>query len=174
MSAHDNGFPCFRIRPSTTCCECTLADEIPAFSIFGRIVPGIVADKLGRYNTMIFIILLSAIVTLALWIPGNNNASIIAYVIIFGFSSGGFISLGPALVAQISDIRQIGTRIGAAFAIQSFGALTGSPIAGAIVDAQGGDYLGLQLFCGCTMIASVCVLCVGRWRLAGFDLRKVV
>ncbi|KAH6686659.1 riboflavin transporter MCH5 [Plectosphaerella plurivora] len=145
-----------------------------AVSIFGRILPGFAADKLGRYNVMIFITLLSAIVTLGLWIPGKNNASIIAYMVVFGFSSGGFISLAPALVAQISDIRQIGIRTGVVFAIQSFGALTGSPIGGAIVAAQGGSYLGLQLFCGITMVASASVLCYARYRQAGFDLKKVV
>ena len=123
---------------------------------------------------MIVITILSAISVLGIWIPGKSNAAIIAFVVIFGFASGGFISLGPALIAQISDIRQIGTRTGTAFAIQSFGGLTGSPIGGAIVTAQGGSYLGLQLFCGFTMVASACFLCIARVRLAGFDPRKIV
>lgn len=144
-------------------------------SIFGRILPGIAADKLGRYNTMIAITLLSSIVTLALWIPGKSNVAIIIYAIIFGFSSGGFISLGPALIAQISDIRMIGIRTGTAFAVQSFGALTGSPLGGAIVAAQGtGSYLGLQLFCGFTMLTSVVIFSSARMYLAGPNpLKKV-
>ncbi|KAL0940058.1 monocarboxylate permease-like protein [Colletotrichum truncatum] len=104
-----------------------------AVSIPGRIIPGIVADKLGRYNSMIIITFISAVFCLALWIPGKGNAAIIVFLVIFGFSSGGFISLAPALIAQICDIRQIGIRTGTAYALQSFGALTGSPIAGAIV-----------------------------------------
>lgn len=123
---------------------------------------------------MILITILSAVATLGIWIPAKSNAGIIAFVVVFGFSSGGFISLAPALIAQISDIREIGIRTGTAFAFQSFGGLTGSPIGGAIVTAQGGSYLGLQLFCGFVMVASACVLCVARVRLAGFDLRKVV
>ncbi|KAM0277433.1 hypothetical protein ACHAQH_005797 [Verticillium albo-atrum] len=145
-----------------------------AVSILGRILPGIAADKLGRYNVMICIVMFSAVVTLGVWIPGRSDATVILFVVLFGFSSGGFISLGPALVAQISDIRQIGIRTGTAFAVQSFGALTGSPIAGAIVAAQGGEYLGLQLFCGMTMVASTCFLLAARYRLAGFDLKKIV
>ncbi|KAG7141312.1 MFS transporter asaE like protein [Verticillium longisporum] len=145
-----------------------------AVSILGRIIPGIVADKMGRYNVMIIIVIFSAIVTLGLWIPGRSDVTVILFMVLFGFSSGGFISLGPALIAQISDIRQIGIRTGTAFAVQSFGALTGSPIAGAIVAAQGGEYLGLQLFCGMTMVVSTCFLLVARHRLAGFDLKKIV
>ncbi|SPO01386.1 related to monocarboxylate transporter 2 [Cephalotrichum gorgonifer] len=144
-----------------------------AVSIFGRILPGIAADKLGRYNVMIIITFLSAVITLALWIPGTSTAAIIVYLIVFGFTSGGFIGLGPTIIAQISDIRKIGTRSGAAFAVQSFGALTGTPIAGAIVQRQGGDYLGLQLFCGLTMMASVVVFMVARYMQAGFKIKAI-
>ncbi|KAK1956007.1 major facilitator superfamily transporter [Colletotrichum sublineola] len=145
-----------------------------AVSIFGRIIPGIIADKIGRYNAMVFITLMSAVFCLGLWIPGKSNAAIIVFLIIFGFSSGGFISLGPACIAQISDIRQIGVRTGTAYAVQSFGALTGSPIAGAIVASQGGRYLGLQLFCGFAMLASVVVFFCARTVQVGLHLRKVV
>lgn len=113
---------------------------------------------------MILITLLSTIVTLAVWIPASNStAAIVVFTAIFGFSSGGFVSLMTPLIAQISDIRQIGTRTGTAMAVMSIGGLTGSPIAGAIVQAQGGSYLGLQLFCGCCMLASVLVYFGARW-----------
>lgn len=144
-------------------------------SSIGRIVPGIVGDKVGRYNVMIFITLLSSIVTLAVWIPASNStAAIIVFSILFGFSSGGFISLGPALIAQISEIRQIGTRTGTAFAVMSFGALTGSPIAGAIVARENGDYLGLQLFCGITMTTASIVYIVARTLQVGWKVNAKI
>lgn len=122
---------------------------------------------------MIFITLLSSIITLALWIPGKSTAAIIVYLIVFGFTSGGFIGLAPTIIAQISDISKIGTRTGAAFAVQSFGGLTGAPIAGAIVSRQGGDYLGLQLFCGMTMMAAAFVLVGARYMQVGFKMKAV-
>ena len=143
-------------------------------SILGRILPGIVADHMGRYNVMIIITFISALFCLAVWIPVKSTAGILVFTIIFGFSSGGFISLAPTLIAQISDIRQIGTRVGVAFAIQSFGALTGSPIGGAIVDDEGGKYLGLQLFCGCAMMAGCLMFIVARSTQAGFTIWKKV
>jgi MFS family permease len=141
-----------------------------AHSIFGRIIPGILADMLGRFNITIVITSISAIFTLALWIPGHSNATIIVYLVIFGFASGGFISLGPACIAQISDIRQIGTRTGTAFAFMAIGALTGSPIGGAIVTAQHGDFLGLQLFCGFAMVVSVIIFIAARYVQVGFKV----
>lgn len=143
-------------------------------SIVGRIAPGIVADKIGRFNVMIFITLLSAVITLGLWIPGKSTGAIIAYAILFGFSSGGYIGIAPTLVAQISDIRQIGVRTGTAFACQAIGALIGSPIAGAIVASQDGKFLGLQLFCGLTMASSVIIYFAARLALVGPNLMKKV
>lgn len=122
---------------------------------------------------MIFITLVSAFFCLAVWIPVRNTAGIVVFVVIFGFSSGGFISLGPTLVAQISDLSQIGTSVGTAFAVQSLGALTGSPIGGALVAAQHGSYLGLQLFCGLTMLAGSAVFAVARHLQAGFRAVKI-
>ncbi|KPM34231.1 hypothetical protein AK830_g12337, partial [Neonectria ditissima] len=144
-----------------------------AVSIFGRILPGLVADKIGRYNVMIAIMFISALFCLAVWIPVKDTAGILVFAIIFGFSSGGYVSLAPTLIAQISDIRQIGTRVGTAFAIQSFGALTGSPIGGAIVKAQHGDYLGLQLFSGCAMMTGVVVIITARYIQVGFKMVKI-
>lgn len=144
-----------------------------AVSIFGRIIPGIIADKVGRYNVMIVITFISALFCLAVWIPVKDTAGIIVFAIIFGFSSGGFIGLAPTLIAQISDIREIGTRVGTAFALQSLGALTGSPIGGALVKQRHGDYLGLQLFCGFVMLASVFVLFVARYIQVGLKWAKI-
>ncbi|KNG83739.1 hypothetical protein ANOM_008503 [Aspergillus nomiae NRRL 13137] len=144
-----------------------------AASIFGRIIPGVAADKLGRYNVMIVISFISALSCLAVWVPVKNTAGMVVFVIIFGFSSGGFISLGPSLIAQISDIGEIGTRAGTAFTIMSFGALTGSPIGGAIVSAQHGEFLGLQLFCGFSLLAGSIALFSARYTLVGCKLIKV-
>ncbi|KAI1080357.1 MFS general substrate transporter [Whalleya microplaca] len=142
-------------------------------SIPGRILPGIVGDKVGRYNVMILISGLSGVITLALWIPGHTAGATIAYGAVFGFSSGGFISLMPACVAQISDLREIGTRTGVAFLFAALGALTGSPIGGAILAAQGGGYLGLQLFSGVVMLVGMCFFAVSRWLQVGFKMVKV-
>ncbi|KAH7029281.1 major facilitator superfamily domain-containing protein [Microdochium trichocladiopsis] len=145
-----------------------------AASIPGRILPGFLGDKFGRYNVMVFISFLSALFTLAVWIPGSHSTpAVIVYGVLFGFSSGGFISLAPAVVAQISDIRQIGTRTGIAWAIGSLGSLTGSPIGGAIIASQGGSYLGAQLFCGIAMLCGCLSFALGRWNQAGFKVAKV-
>lgn len=148
-------------------------NKLTLYSIVGRILPGIVGDRLGKYNIMIAITFLSALFCLAVWIPVKSTAGIIVFAVMFGFSSGGYFTLAPAIIAQISDPRQIGTRVGTAYAIQSLGALLGSPVGGAIVMRQNGDYLGLQLFCGCSMMAAVTMFVAARYSLVGFKMVKV-
>ncbi len=119
-----------------------------AVSVFGRTLPGFIADKVGRYNTMIVTTFLSTILVLALWLPARGNVPYILFAAFYGFTSGAFVSLAPALIAQISDIRQIGVRSGSMFMVISFAVLVGNPIGGALVVAEGGSYTHLQIFGG--------------------------
>ncbi|KAI1770115.1 MFS general substrate transporter [Hypoxylon cercidicola] len=146
---------------------------INAVSIPGRILPGFLGDRFGRFNVMIFISGLSGIITLALWIPGRSTATTVVYGAIFGFASGGFISLISPVIAQISDLREIGTRTGIAFFASALGALTGSPIGGAIVSAQGGSFLGLQIFCGIVMTVAMFWFMASRTLQVGFKNVKI-
>jgi len=101
----------------------------------------------------------TTVMILALWLPGRNNAAIISFAAFFGFGSGAFVSLLPAMVAQISDVRQIGVRTGTMFAVISLAALVSNPIGGAIIQKWNGDYTGLQIYAGC-MCAGGCVMTI--------------
>ncbi|EQB49067.1 major facilitator superfamily transporter [Colletotrichum gloeosporioides Cg-14] len=65
-----------------------------AGSVPGRWLPGFVADRFGRMNTMIATNLLCIIAILGLWLPANGSvAAVIAFCVAFGFASGSNISL---------------------------------------------------------------------------------
>ncbi|KAJ5379884.1 MFS transporter asaE [Penicillium cataractarum] len=145
-----------------------------AASIFGRTLPGYMADRVGRYNVMIFFSYLSGILVLALWLPSRSNAPAIVFSAMYGFGSGAFVSLAPALIAQISDLREVGVRNGTCFSIISFAALTGTPIGGALVpDVLTGSYTSLQIFCGVVMLAGATLFVVARIVVGGVKLGKV-
>lgn len=146
---------------------------VNAASIPGRIIPGIAADRLGRFNMMFLIAALSGIITLALWVPGHSTVTTLVYGAIYGFTSGGFISLAPAVIAQISDLREIGARSGVMLFVSSLGSLTGSPVGGAIITAQGGDYLGLKLFNGITISIGAIFVILARAVQVKFRLVKI-
>ncbi|KXJ95165.1 major facilitator superfamily domain-containing protein [Microdochium bolleyi] len=136
-----------------------------AASIPGRIIPGLLADKVGRFNLTTLWLGASAVITLALWLPGvNSTPALWAYAVLFGFVAGSIFSLAPACVAQVSKIREVGTRTGIAFGLGGVGVLISPPIAGAILESMGGqEYWGLQVFCGLEMLAGM--LCFGASRV---------
>jgi hypothetical protein len=65
-----------------------------------------------RFNVMIMCTASTAIFAFGLWLPTSSAPATIAYSIIFGFTSGGYISLMPVLVGRISELREFGTRYG--------------------------------------------------------------
>ncbi|KAF5001226.1 hypothetical protein FGRMN_1169 [Fusarium graminum] len=150
---------------------------INGVSLIGRLTAGATADVIGQFNCMLIITTFTGVLTLGLWIPGSQSmGAIIAYAIAFGYGSGGYVSVFPGCVSQISPIEEIGTRIGLASLVNAFGALTGSPLGGALItdkSGSGNSFLGLQLFCGCTMIASVFAYGAARYFQGGFKWKKV-
>ncbi|CVK85619.1 related to monocarboxylate transporter [Fusarium mangiferae] len=129
-----------------------------AVSVFGRILPGFLADKFGRFNMMVVCTTMSAILTLAVWLPGKSSPALLCYSAFFGFFSGCYISLTPALVVEVSPPSDIGHRTGILYFCISIGVLAGSPIAGALVEAEDGEYTYLKVFSGVTMCAGAVLM----------------
>ncbi|KIV84432.1 hypothetical protein PV11_00212 [Exophiala sideris] len=118
-------------------------------SFFGRVLPGHVADKIGRFNMMVIMCTISVVFIFAVWIPAKTNATVIAFSTLHGFASGAYISIQPTLIAGITtDMSKLGVRNGTSFAIISFASLIKSPIAGALIKACDGKFWGLQTFAG--------------------------
>jgi len=124
---------------------------------------------------MVLTTYLSSILVLALWLPSRSNAPAIVFSALYGFGSGAFVSLAPALVAQISDVRQVGVRNGTFFAVIAVAALTGNPIGGALVpDVVHGSFTRLQVFCGVVMIAGATAFVAARCCVGGVGIFKKV
>ncbi|KAI6782828.1 FAD-binding-domain-containing protein [Emericellopsis cladophorae] len=136
-----------------------------AGSLVGRVLSGALADKIGSFNTAILCSLLSGIVLLCLHAM-RTKAAVLAFAVLYGLFSGGLISLQTACVAQITDNMQlIGVKIGLMMAVCSIGALTGSPIGGALVAANGGEFYGLISFAGGILLAGTAILGSSRWTM---------
>ncbi|KAK9236194.1 major facilitator superfamily domain-containing protein [Lipomyces kononenkoae] len=147
-------------------------------SVLGRWLPGYVADRFGRFNTMIVTIFLCAVFSLTLWLASSainhtNTGLMIAYLACFGFASGSGISLTPVCIAQISDMREYGKRYGTTYSFASLGTLTGVPIAGAILNADNGQYTGLIAFCGAIYFVCLMFLILARGYGGGWKLATV-
>lgn len=144
-------------------------------SLFGRTIPGLVADKIGRFNTMILMCTMSVLFIFALWIPARTDALVIVFAALYGFGSGAYVSIMPTLVAEITtDMSKLGVRNGTSFAIIALATLIGSPIGGALLSACDGKFIGLQAFAGVTLALGTVGIVVTRFVLVGTTLMKMV
>ena len=109
-------------------------------AIPGRFLPGLIADRLGRFNVMALTSFVCAILTLALWLKwGDNLAAIICYAVPFGFWSGAAISLMPVCISQVCTTQDYGKRNGTTFTIVSIGTLTGFLLQGRSSNVMGAN-----------------------------------
>ncbi|KAF7160151.1 hypothetical protein CNMCM5623_005666 [Aspergillus felis] len=139
-------------------------------SFFGRTVPNYIADKVGRFNVMLVMTSLSAILVLALWLPARGNGALITFAALFGITSGAIIGLGPVLVVSISPMSELGYRMGTVLAFAAVGTLTSPPIGGAIAADSGGSYTYTCVFSGVSFILGTLGLAALRVRLSGWRL----
>lgn len=150
-----------------------VASHLTIPSIFGRTVPNAIADKAGRFNTMIVMATFTAVIILALWLPASGNVPLIIFAALFGIGSGAGIGLTPALCAGISPIKDIGIRTGTIFAVASIAALTGSPLGGRIIVDSKGDFKYTIVFAGVSCAVGTALFVAARIVVGGVKMGKV-
>jgi len=128
------------------------------------------ADRLGPINTIIPCTLITSIIALT-WISVTSRAGTIAFCLFYGFFSGSVVSLLPVLWAALApDMTRIGTRVGMATVFMAVGLLIGNPIGGALVEQ--GSFVGLQAFCGATILIAAGLLAAVKVTLTGLQVSK--
>ncbi|KAH7123038.1 major facilitator superfamily domain-containing protein [Dactylonectria macrodidyma] len=116
-------------------------------STFGRVIPGILADKYGPFN-MLAVAGLSNGVTIMCMNKAESTAALVVYSVVFGFTSGMIISGGAAAFATCpKDIHDLGSYMGMGMAVSAVAALIGPPINGVLIDTYGG-FLQVSIFSG--------------------------
>jgi MFS family permease len=122
---------------------------------------------------MIAVSAIATVFTFALWIPAHSAAPIFVFAAISGFTSGAIFSVGPASIAQISELREIGVRNGTLFFCVAIGTLIGNPIGGALISANHGDYLYMEIFSGAILAASCAFFVISRVLAVGFFKKRI-
>ncbi|KAI9712950.1 MAG: hypothetical protein M1828_001509 [Chrysothrix sp. TS-e1954] len=136
-------------------------------SVFGRLIPNYIADKVGPMTTLAPYTLLGGVLAFT-WIGITTSAGLIVFCILFGFFSGSYVSLSPSVTAVVSpNLAIYGTRTGMLAAPMGLGLLVGNPIAGAV---SNDGFIGLKAFCGACCIASALALCEARFSKGGLSL----
>lgn len=149
-------------------------------SVFGRWLPGLVADRIGRFNTMCITVTVCLVCIISLWLPSmyldtpfSQKAILVVFCLLYGFGSGSGISLTPVCVGQICDVESYGTKFGTCYFFVAFGTLTGIPIAGEIVGRMGGGYEGLVAFTAASYVGALGMFGAARVVGGGWKLRTI-
>ncbi|GAM43807.1 hypothetical protein TCE0_060f18920 [Talaromyces pinophilus] len=103
-----------------------------SMSFMGRVLPGFAADQFGRFNVLLCLVLVTLVVMAAVWLPwgSHNDATLYAVVAIFGFSSGGWLSLAPVCAGQLCRTEEYGRYYGTIYFVAAFGVLLTVPASG--------------------------------------------
>ena len=156
-----------------------LLSILNAGSFFGRWAPGLLADKIGRFNTMILMIVQCLITVLALWLPAalTTNAKtkedlLIAFSLLFGFASGSNITLAPVCAGQLCKTENYGKYFATCYTIVGIGTLVGIPIGGEILSRAGGNYVGLIIFGAGCYAAGLVFFIWARIRAVGWGVER--
>ncbi|KAI0096949.1 monocarboxylate permease-like protein [Nemania sp. FL0031] len=117
----------------------------------GRVIPGILSDKLGRYNMLASAGIITSIL-LFVWTKCTSRGAIYAFAALYGLFSGGVISgLSVTLASTTTNPLNIGTYLGQAMPLCSLASLIGPPISGAFLATYHG-YRELAIFSGVACI----------------------
>ncbi|KAI8910721.1 major facilitator superfamily domain-containing protein [Powellomyces hirtus] len=104
-------------------------------SAVGRLAMGFSADILGPTNTLVACITISTMSVLAFWPFATTFPAMLAFVLLYGLAIGGFISLLPSVIAGFYiKTGHLATITGMIYSSMFVGNLSGTPIAGAMMD----------------------------------------
>jgi MFS family permease len=120
------------------------------------------ADTFGPLELLIPSCLVAAIAMFS-WIAVHTPTHAYVWTVFYGIIGGSILSLFPAGISSLTtDLSTRGAYIGMNFSIISFATLSGNPIAGAIITAMGGRYLGAQLFMGSSFIVGTAFIVAAK------------
>ncbi|OAQ77989.1 MFS monocarboxylate transporter [Purpureocillium lilacinum] len=97
-----------------------LLSLLNAGGLFGRWISGYFADKIGRFNMLIVTVLGSFFAVLGIWLPASSNqAALVVFALVFGFFSGGNVSLAPVCISQLCTLAAYGRYYSTAYTLVS-------------------------------------------------------
>jgi len=128
---------------------------VSSFNSLGRLLCGIISDKIGRISTIIIILGGTVLIAPFVVLTGGIWGGYLIFVLIalIGFCYGGLLSTFPSLTAEQFGTKNVATNYGIVLLGFGAGAIVSSFIAGYYANAAGAD---INLMFPAFMIASAC------------------
>jgi OFA family oxalate/formate antiporter-like MFS transporter len=120
----------------------------------GRVVAGVVSDRIGGIRTMLGVFVAQALMMGALAVS-NVAIALVPVAAAVGFCYGANLSLFPVTTAGYFGTRHLGVNYGLVFTAWGVGGVFGSTVAGSILDTTGGYAVAYAV------AAALCVVAAG-------------
>lgn len=136
-----------------------------SMSLVGRVLPGIAADLFGRFNILLTLACITLVIMGSVWIPfgSQNEVTLYAVVAIFGFGSGGWVSLAPVCAGQLCRTEEYGRFYGTIYSVAAFGVLLTVPVGGELL--QSTTPQALVGFYAAVLLIGLVSVGMSRWAL---------
>lgn len=134
---------------------------ISLFNSLGRLIWGIVSDKIGRMNTIV--ILLAGSTVLSLFVTSVEGYLIYVLIALIGFFYGGLLSTYPSLTADIFGAKHMSVNYGFVLFGFGVGAVASSQIAGYYRNISGGNVSLMMpafIIASCSALVGIVILLV--------------
>jgi MFS family permease len=116
-------------------------------SLGGRIVCGLIADRVGAKQTLVVGLAIQALAIIG-YIFTRDLASFYALSVLFGFAYGGVMPLYAILVREYFGARIMGTTFGAVALVSTLGMALGPVAGGWLYDSLGSYFWLFVASCG--------------------------
>ncbi|MCK5309837.1 MAG: OFA family MFS transporter [Thermoplasmata archaeon] len=108
------------------------------FNGIGRIVWGIIADKIGTKKSLMAMFSFQALMMALIFGMGGNEYTLYVAAALIGFNFGGNFSLFPTTTAEFFGSKTVGQNYGFVFTAYGVGGVVGPMMAGYFKDSAGG------------------------------------
>lgn len=147
-------------------------------SVVGRPIVGVFSDRYGAVAVTSVVYLICGILTLAMWIPANNYATILAYCVMMGGMMGLVFGATPPILGMLFGLHRINVGLGMSWIFLALAAMASPVISLALKEGNGntvsaGQYNHSALFSGIAFLAASATLLIMRgYLLVRHDMMK--
>ncbi|KAF9376938.1 hypothetical protein CPB97_010511 [Podila verticillata] len=129
-------------------------------SAVGRIVMGMVSDRIGCINALFISTFAASLTVLLIWTFAKTTAIMFVFSIAYGLCCGAYLSSTVSVSGAICGLERLASVTGIIYAGMAIGSAIGSPTSGAILDSIGHktDYTGVIVFTGTVMAIGTVIL----------------
>ncbi|KAI8667227.1 hypothetical protein LRP88_01025 [Fusarium phalaenopsidis] len=147
----------------------TLLAIIGSTSTFGRIIPGLIGDRIGHFNVLLISMAFTILFMGVMFVPFGTTSAPVLYTWsgLWGFGSGSFLSITPVCMGKTCETKDYGRYYGTMNCVISFALLIALPTSGSMLDNMGAQALaGLLMavvFIGGACYFAARALLIGQW-----------